>query len=226
MNQILEGKKQDLNQSTQNYNKKNNKIKPFKVQLSICLIVLLISLSFYGYHMYDLNKKETISKNLMDRFNITTLYSDTDNYNSLQTSINNNSSDKQNIYVIGLIEISSINLTYPILSEANEEFLKISPCRFYGPMPNEVGNLCIAGHNYKNYKFFSRLNDVSIHDIITIQDLSGNKINYKVYDKYEVNADELDCTNQDTNQAREITLITCNSINNTKRIVVKAKETG
>lgn len=226
MNQILEGKNQDLNQSTQNYDRKNNKIKPFKIQLSICLIVLFISLSFYSYHMYDLNKKETISKNLMDRFNITTLYSDTDNYNSLRTSINNNYSGSQNIYVIGLIEISSINLTYPILSEANEEFLKISPCRFYGPMPNEVGNLCIAGHNYKNYKFFSRLNDVNINDIITIQDLNGNKINYKVYDKYEVNADELDCTNQDTNQAREITLITCNSINNTKRIVVKAKETG
>ena len=29
------------------------------------------------------------------------------------------------------------NITYPILSTTSEELLKISPCRFYGPMPNE-----------------------------------------------------------------------------------------
>ena len=56
-----------------------------------------------------------------------------------------------------MIEIPKIGIYYPIISEATDELLKISPCRIAGPMPNEDGNLCIAGHNYDNYKFFSKL---------------------------------------------------------------------
>jgi sortase (surface protein transpeptidase) len=41
---------------------------------------------------------------------------------------------------------------------------------------------------------------------------------------FETNYDNLDCTSQDTNGKKEITLITCNNINNDKRIVVKASE--
>ena len=112
------------------------------------------------------------------------------------------------------------------MKKLTEEYLKISPCRFYGPLPNEIGNLCIAGHNYKNYKFFSKLNNLKINDIIKIQDVDGTVVYYSVYDKYNVNSTELDCTNQNTNGKREVTLITCDSINNSRRVVVKAKETG
>lgn len=80
-----------------------------------------------------------------------------------------------NFTVIGLIEIKSIGINYPIISSYNDDLLKISPCRFYGPMPNEIGNLCIAGHNYNSYKFFSRLKKLSNGDIITIFDLSRRK---------------------------------------------------
>ena len=51
-----------------------------------------------------------------------------------------------------MIEIPSIDLHYPIISEISEDNLKIAPCKFYGSMPNEIGNLCIAAHNYKNEK--------------------------------------------------------------------------
>lgn len=90
-------------------------------------------------------------------------------------------------------------------------------------MPNEVGNLCIAGHNYNSYKFFSKLKDLKIGDIINIYDLSGNKLAYSVYDSFETNYDDLSCINQDTNGKREITLITCNNIKNRRR-VIKATE--
>ena len=58
--------------------------------------------------------------------------------------------------------------------------LDISVCRFAGPMPNEIGNLCIAGHNYINNKLFGRLAELKIGDEITIYDLSGNSINYSI----------------------------------------------
>lgn len=83
--------------------------------------------------------------------------------------------DGNNFTVIGLIEIKDIGINYPIISSYNNDLLKIAPCRFYGPMPNEVGNMCVAGHNYNSYKFFSRLKNLSNGDVITIFDLSRGK---------------------------------------------------
>lgn len=89
----------------------------------------------------------------------------------------------------------------------------------------KYGNLCIAGHNYNNYQFFSRLKKLNIGDIIYIYDLSGNKLPYTIYETYETDYDNLTCTKQETNGKREITLITCNNIKN-KRRVIKAIEKG
>ena len=44
---------------------------------------------------------------------------------------------------IAIINIPSIKLTYPVLSTYNTELLKISPCKYWGCDPNEVGNFCI-----------------------------------------------------------------------------------
>ena len=90
-------------------------------------------------------------------------------------------------------------------------------------MPNEIGNLCIAGHNYVDYKLFSRLNELDINDEIIIYDLNGNSIIYRVYDIYETNPDDTSCTFQNTNGVRIITLVTCNNVNG-KRLVIHAKE--
>ncbi len=101
--------------------------------------------------------------------------------------------------------------------------MDVSVCRFAGPMPNEVGNLCIAGHNYVDYKLFSRLNELEINDDIMIYDLTGNSITYRIYDIYETDSNDTSCTFQDTNGLKIITLVTCNNVNG-KRLVVHAKE--
>lgn len=141
------------------------------------------------------------------------------NYNSTSGS-KDNSSDS---FVIGIIKIDKIALNYPIISETNEELLKISVCKFAGPMPNEIGNLCIAGHNYIDNKFFSRLNELSVGDIIEIYDLSGSKINYTIFQKQIVDSTDLTCTNQNVMGQKQITLITCSNTNNSKRLIIKAK---
>lgn len=220
MNQILN----NVNEKNLNLPKSNNKKNIFlKFQFIICTVLAILISIYYLYSIYNNNEKEKLSKKLLDNFNISTLYNDT-NYNT--TKINNQNmyiSDGHNFSVIGLIEIKAIKLNYPIISTYNDELLKIAPCRFYGPMPNEVGNLCIAGHNYNSYKFFSKLKDLSNGDIITIYDLTGNKINYTIYKSYETNYNDLTCTNQQTNGKKELTLITCNNIKN-KRRVIKAIE--
>lgn len=52
---------------------------------------------------------------------------------------------------------------------------------------------------------------------------NGISYEYSVYKIYETKVDDISCTSQETNNAREITLVTCNNING-NRIIVKAKE--
>ena len=165
---------------------------------------------------YTKSKNQQLSMHMLNKFNITTLYPDSSEYQTINTS--------NNMFVIGIIEIPSIDLNYPILSEITDDNLKIAPCKFYGSMPNQTGNLCIAAHNYRNHIFFSRLNELKLNDIINIYDSKGYKISYSIYDKYIADSSHLECTNQDTNSEKEITLVTCNKPDNSKRIIVKAKE--
>lgn len=201
-----------------NNNSSNKKIA--KLILYISIILIIVTILVYFFIKYSLFKKQKISQNLVSNFNIKTLYSDSEN-DYLTSRLARE--DSETPFVIGLIQIDKINITYPILSTTSEELLKISPCRFYGPMPNEVGNLCIAGHNYINDTQFGKLDNLNITDIIKISDLYGNIIEYEVYDKKQIGADDLSCTGQDTNGFREITLITCNNIKG-NRVCVKARE--
>lgn len=87
----------------------------------------------------------------------------------------------------------------------------------------KYGNLCIAGHNYENYKFFSRIRELENGDSIYIYDGVGNKVEYAVYHKYETAENDMSCIDQATNGSKEITLVTCNNVTG-NRIILKAKE--
>ncbi len=130
---------------------------------------------------------------------------------------------------IATINIPKIGIKYAILdgetgsAAETEALLKMSPTKFWGPEPNEEGNFCIVGHNYRNSKFFSKVPTLTTGDIIEIIDLSGRKINYRVYNKYEVVPTDVSCTTQRTNGNKEITVITCTD-DSKLRVVVKARE--
>mgnify|MGYP005785481063 CR=1 FL=1 len=124
---------------------------------------------------------------------------------------------------IAIVNIPSINITYPVLSTYNEELLKTSPCKYWGPDPNEVGNFCIVAHNYRNAKFFSKVPELENGDIVEITDLNNRTIQYVVYDKYVVREDDRTCSSQKTDGRKEVTLITCTD-DSENRVVVKATE--
>ena len=204
------------NSNSKNINSKNK----FIIILVSAISLIIIAISIYFSTKYKSSQKEKLSKDLVSNFSIMTLYSNSiDNYSTAELV----TEKETNPFVIGLIQIDEIGLTYPILSSSSEELLKISPCRFYGPMPNEVGNLCIAGHNYVDNKHFGKIHYLKIGDTIKIFDLSSNFIEYTIYDKKEIRANDISCTNQETNGLREITLITCNNIKG-NRVCIKARE--
>ena len=100
-------------------------------------------------------------------------------------------------------------------------YLKYLFVDFVGPLPNEKGNLCIAGHNYKNSLMFSKLKNLEINDSFFISDTNKRKKEYLIYSKKIVpENDNLSTKNSDS---PEVTLITCQNNNNKKRLVIKAK---
>ena len=206
MNQILSDKKENSFKL----------LKTYKFLLFISIILCFCFSCYLTYYIYNIKNNESSSYSLLNTFNIERLYSNNINYTNIE--LNSNTS-----FIIGSIEIPKINIKYPIISNTTDELLKISPCRFYGSYPNQIGNLCIAAHNYDDNRFFSNLYKLDMGDTIKIHDLNNVIINYYVYDKFEIKSNNTDCTSQNTKGKREITLVTCNNINK-NRIVIKAKE--
>lgn len=132
--------------------------------------------------------------------------------------------------VQAVINIPKINVNYSVLlgktgSESETEaLLELSPTRFWGSEPNEVGNYCIAGHNYRNSMFFSKVPTLEMGDLIEITDMKkGRTITYGVYEIKTVEINDVSDTTQKTNGNKEITLITCTD-DNSKRYIIKARE--
>ena len=222
--------------------KRKKKIYKFVFIFSIICIVSLFTIYIYGE--YDMYKEENVSHNILSFF-------DTEKNSStqppedalivaitqdalLETLENNTLSQAATLTytapngkqyeMVGSINIPKISLQYPIIANYTEELMKISPCRYNSTIPNEVGNLCIIGHNYRrNNVFFSNVEDLNIGDIIEIEDLSKRKIEYEIYDIYTVLPEDSGVTTTNSNGKKEVTLITCTD-DTKQRIVVKCTE--
>lgn len=240
MNQILITKKLYITPEL----KRKKKIYKFEFFLSVFLVVVLISA--YIYAEYDRNKSEQVSQDILANLEFPEEDTTVAKNNVLvvvlddapqeeekdNNQINQNMQTTENGFqyaTIGTINIPKINVTYPIIDgatdtvEETEELLKISPTKFWGPNPNKIGNFCIVGHNYRNNRFFSKVPTLETGDIVQVTDLSGKTIQYKVYNKYQVDPTDVSCTTQLTNGKREVTLITCTD-DSKHRVVVKARE--
>ena len=212
MNQILE--------TNLNRNKKIKKLLELKNVLRLQLIFSIVLIIFIGafliYNTFKLYKQEHYSSKVLDNYNITRLYSGLSS-----NTIENSDEDISNSVVIGIIEIPKIDVYYPIFSNCDDNLLKIAPCKFYGPVPGKQGNLCIAGHNYNNTKFFSKISYLNINDEVIIYDNSNTKFSYFVFDIYEVVANDLSPVYSYDSNSTLLTLVTCNNLNN-NRIIVRA----
>lgn len=124
--------------------------------------------------------------------------------------------------VLAKLEIPEIELETYILKNYSKEALNVSVTKFWGANPNEVGNFCVAGHNFKNKNMFYNLKNLQVGDEIFVSDNIIGKLEYKIYDLYKVEPKDVSCLSQDTNGNKEITLITCTN-DSKKRIIVKAR---
>ena len=149
-----------------------------------------------------------------------------DDENMIQdTSINQTEKSLLTTYkgypVIAKLEIPKIDLETYVISEYSNQALGVSVTKFYGGNPNEVGNFCIAGHNYITKNMFHDLKNLSIGDTFTLIDTNHHEGFYKIYSVETVEPDETQCLSQKTDGRIEVTLITCTA-DSSKRIIVKA----
>lgn len=129
--------------------------------------------------------------------------------------------DYKGYKVCAKIEIPSISLEANVLSEFSNKALKVSCTKFWGVEPNQEGNFCIAGHNYKN--MFYGIKKLQIGDTFFITDNQVGKVEYEIFYINKVEPENVDCLDAITTGEKEVTLITCTN-DSKKRIIVKAKE--
>ena len=184
---------------------KNKKI--FKIQFVLSVIIASVLIIFYTYQNKEEKKLEQISKILDKNLEISKLY------NTDKEFLN------KNLY-LGKIIIEKIKIEYPIFNDFTEDLLKIAPCRFFGGDIGESGNLCIAGHNYNDNRFFSKLNELGLKDEIRLVDLYGKEYIYIIFDIFETKDTNVNSVIR-KKKSHELTLLTCNN-SNKKRLVVKA----
>ncbi len=126
--------------------------------------------------------------------------------------------------VAAKLEIPAINLETYILETCTENSLNKSVAKFWGADPNEIGNLCIAGHNApRNINMFYNLKKLKIGNTLTISDNTIGKVEYEIYNIYNVFPEDVSPLSQETNGKREVTLITCTN-DSKQRTIIKAKE--
>lgn len=121
--------------------------------------------------------------------------------------------------------IPKIDLETYVLKDYTKERMDVCPTKFWGPEPNEIGNFCITGHNYKKDNMFYYLIDLEIGDEFYLLDNKNGKYTYTIYDIYKVKPKNTDSLNQDTNNKRVVTLITCVNYSDT-RLIIQAIEKG
>ncbi len=143
--------------------------------------------------------------------------------NSYTNNNYNLQSKYQGYTMLGTIQIPKINIKVPILKEVSVDALNKATCLIYGNI-NEEGNAVVIGHNNRNGTFFSNLKRMVNGDTIIITDYNGNTINYEVYSVFQATPDDVSFYNRNTNGLREITLSTCTDNDDTKRIIVLARE--
>lgn len=224
------------------------KKKFFKIEFFLSVFLVCLLSSYYIYAEYDRNKSAEVSQEILSKMVfeepeeklekiVVILNSAFAEEQEVEVDVDVTNDDEEIVdvpsvqmvtandgtqyYTIARISIPKINVNEAILSETTTELLKKSPCKFWGADPNQVGNFCIVGHNYRNNMFFSKVPTLQFGDIIEITDLSGKTVKYSVYDVHEVEPDDTSDTTQLTNGRTEITLITCTN-DSKRRVIVKA----
>ena len=192
-----------------------------KKVINVILIMLIIAaLVVIGLIIYNYVVSEQNDNNLAKVVTeIEEQFSNNANTNSIErANVQYNGYD-----VVGIIEIPSINIKYPIINKTNDTTMKYSITKFSGGEINSIGNFTVAGHNNLNGTMFGKVKRLNIGDQIKMTDLYNNTVTYEIFEIYSVDPNDVSVLNPVDENTREITLITCTN-GHLNRLITKARE--
>lgn len=195
----------------------------------IFIVIIIVIIIFIAAEIYQEQKKEREANEFLQLLN----YQQANGEQNIKTNEPKAEAKKyhkanvieeyKGYKVCAKIEIPKIELETYILGSYSKEALDVSPTKFWGPNPNQIGNFCIAGHNFRNKNMFGNFKKLNIKDKIILSDNNIGIVEYEIFNIDKVLPDSTECLLQQTNGERHITLITCTG-NSQKRIIIKAKE--
>lgn len=193
------------------------KLKIYKILFIILIILAIVTISFIvlKYSKNYLAEKE-------NQKTVETFSSQLDNEKNEEITMNG-------YKIIGIVKIPKIEIEYPIVDidtynpEETKEPMKFAIVKYWGTNVNEYGNLSIAGHNKYDGTMFGKTKNLEIDDIVELTDLNHQTIQYKIYEKFITNPNDVTILQTKEENIREVTLITCTN-GNKQRLILKAKE--
>ena len=121
-------------------------------------------------------------------------------------------------YYIGVLEIPSLGLELPVMSEWSYPRLRTAPCRYKGSVYS--GDLIIAGHNYARH--FSGIKRLNPGDEVRFTDADGNIFLYNVAELETLGGADVEKMRSGD---WELTLFTC-TYGGRSRVAVRCALTG
>ena len=217
----------------------NSKYSAFLTVLLVIIIIAIVGIiGFLGYKFIasENSKKEAedfadswsenISQNTKKEETTDTKIDDNPITDPIETPTTDSTSTGTNTS-------SGEGIKSPIISysEYSKSSLETAVCVVYsttgeqntqGSGLNKPGNTVIAGHNYRNSRFFSNNKKLNIGDKIYVTDLDGKRMTYTIYDKFETDDTDTEYMTRDTQGAVEISLTTCTD-DSKARLIILAK---
>ena len=92
-----------------------------------------------------------------------------------------------NKVVVGSVEISSLNIKYPVLNTFNKNTAAYSLCRNGSSMPWDIEGMTIYGVD----SFTEVLSELKAGDVMVFEDLAGEKSEYKYINNEEDNVNNV-----------------------------------
>ncbi len=118
---------------------------------------------------------------------------------------------------IGVVDVPSLGLRLPVISEWTKERLKIAPCRFEGSL--YLDDLIVMAHNYK--RFFGPLLKINMGDLVYFEDMSGNVFSYEVVEIEVMGRDDVQ---RMLGGEWDLTLFTCTA-DRQRRVAIRCQRT-
>ena len=199
----------------------------YKVMLGAGLLLIAAALALATYNVIDAQRAARSAAQALEALSQTTAVSAADSEQASADDAPAYLADPEmpmptvsfdgNDY-IGRVDVPSLGLSLPVISEWSYPRLKIAPCRYTGSA--YLDNLIIAAHNYSSH--FGNLNRLNTGDTVTFTDVDGNQFTYAVS-----LIEDLPGTDIEEMQSGEwdLTLFTC-TLGGRSRVTVRCERTA